>query len=409
MLRCAIHGGLVAWLAAVLPVTVAAVEPDGVGFFEQKIRPILVQECYGCHSAGAKKVRGGLRLDTRAAVLTGGDSGPAVVPGKPDESLILEALRHEGLAMPPKNKLPDAVVADFERWITMGAPDPRDGQAVPVRSEIDLEAGRRFWSYQPPRRRSPPPVAQSDWPRTDIDRFLLAALEAQKLRPVGDADRATLIRRLAFDLVGIPPTPEEIDTFVADPAPDAYVRLVDRLLASPQFGERWGRHWLDVVRFGESLTLRGLVFKEAWRYRDYVIDALGADMPYNQFIGEQIAGDLLPATCVADKRRQRIATTFLVLGNNNLEEQDKPQLRMDVVDEQLDTLGKAFLAQTIGCARCHDHKFDPIPTKDYYALAGILRNAKALEDDNVSKWLDLPLPVDPEQEAEPHRHETAIA
>ncbi len=410
MLRRAIlHGGLIAWLSTMPPVLAAAGETEGIGFFEQKIRPVLVKECYGCHSAGAKKVRGGLRLDTRAAVLAGGDSGPAVVPGKPDESVILEALRHEGLEMPPKSKLPDAVVADFERWITMGAPDPRDGQAVPVRAGIDLEAGRRFWSYQPARKKTPPPVARADWPRTDIDRFLLAALEARNLRPVGDADRATLSRRLAFDLVGMPPTPEEIDAFVADPAPDAYERLVDRLLASPRFGERWGRHWLDVVRFGESLTLRGLVFKEAWRYRDYVIDAFGSDMPYNQFIEEQIAGDLLPATCVAEKRRQRIATTFLVLGNNNLEEQDKAQLRMDVVDEQLDTLGKAFLAQTIGCARCHDHKFDPIPTKDYYALAGILRNAKALEHANVSKWLDLPLPVEPEREVELQRHETAIA
>jgi hypothetical protein len=408
MLRRAIHGGLIAWLSAVLPAVAAAVETDGIGFFEQKIRPVLVQECYGCHSAGAKKVRGGLRLDTRVAVLAGGDSGPAVVPGKPEESVILEALRHEGLAMPPKSKLPDAVVADFERWILMGAPDPREGQAVSVSSGIDLEAGRRFWSYQPPRKHTPPAVAHTDWPRTDIDHFLLATLEAQKLEPVGDSDRVTLARRLAFDLVGLPPAPDEIDAFVADSAPDAYERLVDRLLCSPRFGERWGRHWLDVARFGESLTLRGFVFKEAWRYRDYVIDAFAADMPFNQFIEEQVAGDLLPAASVAQQRRRRIATTFLVLGNNNLEEQDKGQLRMDVVDEQLDTLGKAFLAQTIGCARCHDHKFDPIPTRDYYALAGILRNAKALEHANVSKWLDLPLPVEPEREAEFKRHETAI-
>jgi hypothetical protein len=404
-----LQGGLIAWLSAVLPVLAAAGETDGIGFFEQKIRPVLVKECYGCHSAGAKKVRGGLRLDTRAALLAGGDSGPALVPGKPEESLILEALRHDGLEMPPESKLPDSVVGDFERWITLGAPDPRDGQAVPVRAGIDLEAGRRLWSYQPPRKHTPPAVARGDWPQTDIDRFLLAALEARKLQPVSDADRATLARRVAFDLVGMPPTPEEIDAFVADPAPDAYERLVDRLLASPHFGERWGRHWLDVVRFGESLTLRGFVFKEAWRYRDYVIEAFAADQPYNQFIAQQIAGDLLPATCVAEKRRQRIATTFLVLGNNNLEEQDKGQLRMDVVDEQLDTLGKAFLAQTIGCARCHDHKFDPIPTRDYYALAGILRNAKALEHANVSKWLDVPLPMEPGREAEFQRHETAVA
>jgi hypothetical protein len=342
-------------------------------------------------------------------VLAGGDSGPALVPGKPDESLILEALRHEGLAMPPKSKLPDAVVGDFERWIRMGAPDPRGGQAAAVRSGIDLDAGRRFWSYQPPRRHAPPAVADRAWPRTEIDRFLLAALEWRNMPPVGDADRATLGRRLAFDLVGLPPAPEEIDAFVADQAPDAYERLVDRLLGSPAFGERWGRHWLDVVRFGESLTLRGFVFKESWRYRDYVIDAFNADVPYDQFVKEQVAGDLLPATCVAVKRRQQIATTFLVLGNNNLEEQDKGQLRMDVVDEQLDTIGKAFLAQTIGCARCHDHKFDPIPTRDYYALAGILRNAKALEHANVSKWLEMPLPDEPKREAELQQYEAENA
>jgi hypothetical protein len=243
----------------------------------------------------------------------------------------------------------------------MGAPDPRDGQAAPVQAGIDLEAGRKFWSYQPLQRHAPPAVADAGWPRTDIDRFLLAALEARGLHPVADADRATLARRLEYDLNGLPMAPEEIDAFVKDTSVDAYERLVDRLLASPRFGERWGRHWLDVVRFGESLTLRGFVFKEAWRYRDYVIDAFNADMPFDRFLEQQVAGDLLPATTIADRRRQRIATTFLVLGNNNLEEQDKAQLRMDVVDEQLDTIGKAFLAQTIGCARCHDHKFDPIP------------------------------------------------
>jgi hypothetical protein len=411
MLRLVIPLGWIAWMAAVLlaPAAALAGDAEGLGFFEQKIRPVLVKECYGCHSTGAKNVRGGLLLDTRAGVLAGGDSGPALVPGKPDESLILEALRHEGLAMPPKSKLPDAVVADFERWITMGAPDPREGQSAAVRPGIDIDTGRRFWSYQPSRRHAPPAVVDSAWPRTDIDRFLLAALEARHLRPVGDADRAALARRLAFDLVGLPPSPEEIDAFLADRAPDAYERLVERLLASPAFGQRWGRHWLDVVRFGESLTLRGFVFKEAWRYRDYVIDAFNTDTPFDQFIQEQIAGDLLPATCVGEQRRQRIATTFLVLGNNNLEEQDKGQLRMDVVDEQLDTIGKAFLAQTIGCARCHDHKFDPIPTRDYYALAGILRSAKALEHANVSKWLELPLPDEPEREAEFRRYETAVA
>ncbi|MBX6313719.1 MAG: DUF1553 domain-containing protein [Isosphaeraceae bacterium] len=400
-------GCLVAWWAA--PALAAADDPAGIAFFEKKIRPVLVKECYACHSAEAKKVRGGLRLDSRAGLLAGGDSGPAIVPGQPDESLLLEALRHEGLAMPPKGKLPDGVVADFERWIQMGAPDPRDGRAAPARTGIDLEAGRQFWAYQLPRRHEPPAVADADWPRTDIDRFILAKLEAHGLRPVHDADKATLVRRLYFDLIGLPPSPEEIDAFASDTAPDSYERLVDRLLASPHFGERWGRHWLDVARFAESLTLRGLILKQAWRYRDYVIDAFNSDLPFNQFLREQVAGDLLPAADLADRRRQQIATTFLTLGNNNLEEQDKQQLRMDVVDEQLDTIGKAFLAQTIGCARCHDHKFDPIPTRDYYALAGILRNTKTLEHANVSKWLELPLPAPPDQEAAIKKHEEAIA
>ncbi len=237
-----------------------------------------------------------------------------------------------------------------------------------------------------------PRSSDAGWPINEIDSFILAGLEARGIRPVRDADRATLIRRLSYDLVGLPPSPEEIDAFVDDPAPDAYERLVDRLLASPHFGERWGRHWLDVVRFAESLTLRGFVLKQAWRYRDYVIDAFNADRPFYRFIEEQIAGDLLPGSSrMRPTRGSLIATTFLTLGNTNLEEQDKAQLEMDVVDEQLDTLGKAFLAQTIGCARCHDHKFDPIPTRDYYALAGILRNTKTLEHANVSRWLEKPL------------------
>ena len=393
-----------------------AAEPDGkaLELFERNIRPVLVEHCYGCHSAeaeGRKKLKGGLRLDNREALSRGGDSGPALVPGKPDESLLVEALRYGGdVKMPPKGKLPDAVVRDFEAWIARGAPDPRTGTAAPPpRPAINLEAGRAHWAYRPPRESAPPVVKDADWPLGAIDRFVLAGLEAQGLRPVGDADRATLARRLYFDLIGLPPTPEEMDAFVTDPAPTAYEGLVERLLASPHFGERWGRHWLDVARFGESLTLRGFVLKEAWRYRDYVIDAFNADLPYDRFVREQVAGDLLPASGLADRRRQLVATTFLVLGNTNLEDQDKEQLRMDVVDEQIDTIGKAFLAQTIGCARCHDHKFDPIPTRDYYALAGILRNVKTLEHANVSKWIERPMPVGPGEEKALREHDEKVA
>jgi Protein of unknown function (DUF1553)/Protein of unknown function (DUF1549)/Planctomycete cytochrome C len=404
-------GYLAAWLAAAASVAAAGPQPEGVAFFERKIRPVLVKECYGCHSASAKALKAGLRLDTRAGVLGGGDSGPAVVPGKPEESLLLDALRYDGVEMPPKGKLPVAIIADFERWVQMGAPDPRDGSpaAGPKPAGIDLAAGRRFWAYQKPRRHDTPEVSDAGWPWGAIDRFILAGLEARGLRPVRDADRTTMIRRLSFDLVGLPPTPDEIDAFVNDPAPDAYERLVDRLLASPHFGERWGRHWLDVVRFAESLTLRGLVLENAWRYRDDVVAAFNADRPFDRFIIDQIAGDLQGGSSWRECRERAIATTFLTLGNTNLEEQDKAQLEMDVIDEQLDTIGKAFLAQTIGCARCHDHKFDPIPTRDYYAMAAILRNTKTLEHANVSRWLEKPLPAPPEQEAAIRKQEAAVA
>jgi hypothetical protein len=348
---------------------------------------VLIAECFGCHSAGAKKLKGGLRLDSRAAVLAGDD----------------------GLSMPPKGRLAEATIADFEHWIKSGAPDPRDGSPTSAKSGIDIEAGRRFWAYQRPRRHDPPKVAATTRPLGTIDRFILSALEAKGLRPGPEADRATLARRLWFDLAGVPPTPEDLDAFLADRRPDAYERLVDRLLASPAFGERWGRHWLDVARYGESLTLRGLVLKDAWRYRDYVIDSWKEDRPFDQFIREQVAGDLLPSSGLGERRRQLVATSFLALGNTNLEEQDKSQLEMDVVDEQLDTIGKAFLGQTIGCARCHDHKFDPIPTADYYALAGILRNTKTLEHANVSKWLERPLPVLPDVDAKLKAREKAVA
>ena len=394
--------GLLTALCAPRAKCAAGEDQAGVAFFEQKIRPTLVKECYACHSSGSKTPKGGLRVDTSEGLRKGGDSGPAIVAGKPAESLLLDALRHDGIEMPPKKKLPDAVIADFERWVKIGAPDPRGGATapalIPAWGGINVDAGRKFWAYQPPRWREPPTVSDTAWPATDIDRFLLVALEAQNIRPTDEADRATLERRLFFDLIGLPPTPEDVDAFVNDPSPVAYETLVDRLLASPHFGERWGRHWLDVARFAESLTLRGLILSPAWRYRDYVIDAFNADMPFDQFVREQIAGDLLPAPSRDDRRRQQVAASFLVLGNTNLEEQDKNQLVMDVVDEQLDTIGRAFLGQTLGCARCHDHKFDPIPTRDYYAMAGILRNVKTLEHANVSKWLEKPLAVSPEKE-----------
>jgi hypothetical protein len=382
----------------------------GFEFFEKKIRPVLVEHCYSCHSAEAKKLRAKLALDTREGTRKGGESGPALGPGKSDASLLIKAVRYtdEALKMPPKGKLPPAVVASLEQWVAMGAPDPRTGPVSRTGKKpetIDIEEGRKFWAFQPPKRRPTPSVQDTAWPRGDIDRFVLARLEAHGLRPAADADRVTLIRRVYFDLIGLPPTPEQIDAFVSDHSPSALARAVDQLLASPHFGERWGRHWLDVARYADSSGGgRSLLFPDAWRYRDYVIVAFNNDKPYSRFVAEQIAGDLL-----ATETESLVATAFLALGPTNYERQDKDTLEMDVIDEQLDTLGRAFLGMTIGCARCHDHKFDPIPTRDYYALAGILRSTQTLIHDNVSRWVDVPLPLAAEQEAAMKKHEAAVA
>ena len=410
------------WCAIILPVLAfparasSATDPKHLEFFEKEVRPLLVEHCYECHSAGAEKLKGGLYLDSREGWMKGGDTGPALVPGQPDRSLLIEAVRYGNadLEMPPKNKLADRHIAILEKWVSVGAPDPREEPVVPQakRSGMTVEEGRQFWCYRPITKPEPPPVGDTSWPRSPIDRFILAPLESQGLAPADDANAATMVRRLHFDLTGLPPTIEQLDAFASPDAflsPSSLSELADHLLASPRFGERWGRHWLDVVRFGESVTLRGFVFPEAWRYRDYVIEAFNLDVPYGQFVREQIAGDLLPASSVADEQRLRVATTFLALGNLNYEEQDKKQLDMDVVDEQLDVIGKAFLAQTIACARCHDHKFDPIPTRDYYAMAGILKGMQVLEHANVSKWVEVPLPL-PAEEEEFHREkETEMA
>lgn len=371
--------------------------PADLEFFEKEIRPLLVDHCLDCHSP-AKKVRGGLRLDHSEGWLKGGDSGSAVKPGHPDDSLLIEAIHYtnDDMQMPPKGKLSTEQIALLEDWVKRGAPAPKSSaQPADKPAAFDLAAARNFWAYRPLTRPQPPESAGS----TPIDRFLRPALDKAGLTPSAPADKAILIRRLTFDLHGLAPTPEEIDAFVADPSPDATTRLVDRLLASPRFGERFGRHWLDVVRFAESLTLRGFLLPNSWRYRDYVIDSFNADRPFDQFLREQLAGDLLPADTVDARQRQLVATTFWAMGDTNLEEQDKKQLDMDIVDEQLDTFGKAILGQTLGCARCHDHKFDPIPTRDYYALAGILRSGQMLEHANVSVLKTRTLPQSPDVES----------
>ena len=409
---------------------------ERLDFFERKIRPVLVEHCYSCHSADAEKsgkLKGGLRVDSKAGLRVGGDSGPSVVEGDPANSPLLAALRYDGLEMPPKGKLADAVIADFETWIKAGAADPRTEGTAAKRIEIDIEAGRKHWAYRLPQFRPSPSLERPSQALTPYDAFLAAEWETRGLEPARAATMTALLRRLSYDLTGLPPAAHEAlgeseatgateatgashsasnfdgdRTPQLDDAPDAYARRVDRWLASPRFGERWGRHWLDVARYAESITLRGFVLPDAWRYRDYVIESFNHDRPYSQFMREQIAGDLLPADDIDLVRRQRVATSFLALGNTNLEEQDKKQLRMDYVDEQLDVIGKGLLAQTLTCARCHDHKFDPIPTRDYYALAGIFRSTKAMEHANVSKWLELPLPLAPELEAEQARHEAQV-
>ncbi len=375
---------LIAIALAVVPVHAKQLTPDEVKFFESKIRPVLIKECYGCHSNQSGNVRGGLRLDTKELTLIGGSSGPAIVPGNLEESLLFNAIVHEDFVMPPKRKLSDAVIKDFQDWIEMGAPDPRVNQFSKIQSSItseDIDRARQtFWAYKSPEKQEPPMVENTEWPATPIDRFILADLEQAGLEPSKDAEAHKVLRRLCFDLVGLPPTPEQIEYFGLrwKSSPEqAISHVVDSLLKHEQFGERWGRHWLDVARFAES-TGREVnhTFPHAWRYRDYVVDSFNADKPFDQFVREQIAGDLLPAETDEVWSSNLVATTFLAMGPKNLNEQNRVQFAADQVDEQIDATTRVFLGTSVACARCHDHKFDAIPQTDYYALAGVFANSK---------------------------------
>ncbi|MBI3208007.1 MAG: DUF1549 domain-containing protein [Candidatus Solibacter usitatus] len=362
------------WLMAA-SIPAAAQSTD---FFEKQIRPVLIQRCFACHSAASKPLMGGLRLDTRELVLKGGARGAAVIPGNAQASMLMSAVRHaSNLRMPPAAKLPEAEIAALSKWIQMGAPWGRDA-VVQTKSET-------FWAFVPPQEPSVPAVKNQNWAKTPIDRFVLAKLEAKGLKPAPPANKRALLRRVTFDLIGLPPTTDEMDAFLKDDSPAAFAKVVDRLLASPRYGERWGRHWLDVARYADSNGLdENLVFLQAWRYRDYVISAFNKDKPYNLFIQEQLAGDLLPKPASEDEYYERLtATGFLSLGGKMLAEDDQLKMEMDIVDEQVEATSKAFLGLTTGCARCHDHKFDPIPTNDYYSLAGIFKSTKTMENFKV--------------------------
>jgi hypothetical protein len=356
-------------------------EPAKLEFYEKKIRPLLANHCYGCHSADTKPA-GGLRVDDRNGLLVGGNSGPGIVPGKPAESAILKRVtqKDEKRRMPLQGQhLNEAQVADLTKWIADGAVWPTvkvPASLTRARPEYQ-DLRQEHWAWQPLKGPKVPAGADQAWPKDDIDRFVLARLEAAKLKPVADADKLNLIRRITLDLTGLPPTPEAIDRFLNDNSPEAFARVVDQLLASQEFGVQWGRHWLDVARYGESTgPSRNIPYPHAWKYRDYVIDSVNADVPFNRFIQEQIAGDLLPSSDDKERDRLKIATGFLALGVKDVNQRFKVRFLMDNIDEQIDVVTRSTLGLTVSCARCHDHKFDPVPQVDYYALAGIFTSTE---------------------------------
>ena len=370
-------------LAAViqlLPLSLRASDDESVQFFEARIRPVLVKRCYSCHSSEASTIEGDYLLETRDGIRKGGVSKrDGVIPGDVEGSQLIEALRYgnEELQMPPGARLPDRVIADFEKWVAMGAPDPRDGVSRLPRQTVAKE----HWAWKRPRRTPPPKVENEHWARDAIDVYILARLEANRMAPNPDADRRTLLRRATLELTGLPPTVSEIEAFLADTddTPAALANVVDRLLTSPGFGVRWGRHWLDVARFGESSGYsRNMLYPYAWRFRNYVIDSFNADKPFNRFIREQIAGDLLPSDNDAQAQDQILGTGFLTIGAKTFNEGNPLLFALNCADDQIDATCRSFLALTVNCARCHDHKYDPISATDYYAMVGVFLSSRHL-------------------------------
>lgn len=368
---------------------------EGIEFFEAKIRPVLVGACYECHAAESKQVHGGLLVDHKGGLLRGGDSGPSVVPGDVDESLLIGALRHETFEMPPKGKLPDEVIDDFVKWIEMGAPDPRTEEKSIASSAMTMDEAKEYWAFQPLAEPERPAVSQADWPLGEIDYFVLSRMESAGVKPVGPSDKRQWIRRATFDLIGLPPTPDEIEAFLADESPTAYATVIDRLLDSPHYGERWGRHWLDVARYAEDQahTFAVKPNTSGYRYRDWVIEAFNSDMPYDRFVKLQIAADLVELD--QEQRFKHLpALGFFGLGAQYYKNSDAEKARADELDDRVDTLTRGFLGLTVSCARCHDHKYDPIPTQDYYSLAGVFQSCRLTNE-----------PLVPQEEVK--RYETA--
>ena len=423
---------IVALTAFVFAPVAASGQEAQLRHFESKVRPLLLQRCGECH--GPEKQEGGLRVDSPAALRRGGSSGATIVAGQPEKSLLASAIGYqdEALQMPPNGKLPATEIAVLVDWIRAGASMPEDaGAPLPQRSVGDeqLAEGRRFWAFQPPAPHPAPSVRHSAWPLTTLDQFILARLEQEQLPPTADADAATWFRRAAFDLTGLPPDPEAVRELLADSSPDARARVLDRLLASPRHGERYARHWLDIARYADSNGLdENVAYGTAYRYRDYVVQALNRDKPFDRFLQEQLAGDLLPDTAppstadalananasvnananananaaseplseeqLAARYERLVATGFLALGPKVLAEVDEKKMEMDIVDEQIDVVGRAILGLTLGCCRCHDHKFDPLSTADYYALAGIFKSTRTMEHfRKVARWYENPTPT----------------
>jgi cytochrome c553 len=388
----------------------AKLSNEQIQFFEAKIRPVLIEHCYRCHSADGQGIRGGLGVDSRDALLAGGESGPAIVPGNLEHSLLWNAISYQDYRMPPKGQLPEQVLQDFKTWIEMGAPDPRVNEGVVVHSKVtreDIEKGKSHWAFRPLQSTTEPiePTESHtpSWAISSIDRFVAQSWEKHGLTPNPDCQPNTLARRLCFDLTGLPPTPQQLSAFSEawkNNPQFAIEDFADSLLASDAYAERWGRHWLDVARYAETSGKESdVVFPNAWRYRDYVIDAYRTDKPYDRFIVEQIAGDLLPANNDAQWNEQLIATGFLAIGPKSLTEQNPRQFQADLIDEQIDATTRVVLGLSVGCARCHDHKFDPIPQTDYYALAGIFQSTETFyggvrsnRNRQPSNWIQLPVP-----------------